>query len=110
MNHARALSLIEDARLAMADRGPDSRMDLILARLEVDYLRQLHYRVGERLAVRSWVARLGTKSFTIRQELVQDGEVALRADVVMVQFDYATNATRALSDDERARWSRYLAG
>ncbi len=108
VNHARALSLIEDARLAMGERGPDQRTDLILARLEVDYLRQLYYRSGERLVVRSWVSRLGTKSFTVRQELVQDGEVALRADVVMVQFDYVTNGTRAMTDDERAHWERYL--
>jgi acyl-CoA thioester hydrolase len=107
VNHARALSLLEDARLAMAERGFDARPDVILARLEVDYLRQLHYRAGERLTVRSWIPRLGTKSFTVRQELVQDGNVAIRADVVMVGFDYAANSTRALTDEERAHWSRY---
>jgi acyl-CoA thioester hydrolase len=93
----------------MSDGGPEHRTDLILARLEVDYLRQLYYRAGERLCVRSWVRRLGTKSFTVRQELFQDGEVALRADVVLVQFDYATDRTRPLTDDERAHWSRFLA-
>ena len=82
---------------------------LILARLEVDYLRQLYYRSGERLPVRSWVHRLGTKSFTVRQELIQEGEVALRADVVMVQFDYETQRSRPLDDEERAFWTRYLA-
>ena len=92
----------------MGERGPEHRADLILARLEVDYLRQLYYRSGERLRVRSWVHRLGTRSFTVRQELIQDGEVALRADVVMVQFDYASNSTRPLTDDERAHWSRYV--
>ena len=109
VNHARALSLIEDARLAMGDRGPDHRTDVILARLEVDYLRQLYYRSGERLVVRSWVGRLGTKSFTVRQELVQDDEVAIRADVVMVQFDYASDRARAMTDDERTHWSQFLA-
>lgn len=109
VNHARALSLIEDARLAMQDPDPARRTGLILARLEVDYLRQLYYRVGERLCVRSVVTRLGTKSFTVRQELVQDGEVAIRADVVMVVFDFATDSSRALTDDERAYWSRFLA-
>jgi acyl-CoA thioester hydrolase len=105
VNHARALSLLEDARLAMVD-GPGG--SVILARLEVDYLRQLYYRVGERLCVTSCVTRLGTKSFTVRQELVQDGEVAIRADVVMVMFDFATDASRPLTDDERAHWSRDL--
>lgn len=82
---------------------------VILARLEVDYLRQLYYRVGERLCVRTVVTRLGTKSFAVRQELGQDGEVAIRADVVMVAFDFATDASRALTDEERAFWTRYLA-
>ena len=106
VNHARALSLIEDARLAMVDGQPGGSM--ILARLEVDYLRQLYYRMGERLCVSSWVTRIGTKSLTVRQELVQDDEVAIRADVVMVMFDFATDTSRALTDDERAHWSRYL--
>jgi acyl-CoA thioester hydrolase len=106
VNHARALSLLEDARLAMGNGGPGGGM--ILARLEVDYLRQLYYRVGEPLCVASWVLRLGTKSLTLRQELVQDGEVAIRADVVLVMFDFATDASRALTEEERARWTTYL--
>jgi acyl-CoA thioester hydrolase len=81
---------------------------MILARLEVDYLRQLYYRVGERVPVSSWVTRIGTKSVTVRQELVQDGEVAIRADVVMVMFDFATDTSRPLTDDERAHWEGYL--
>jgi acyl-CoA thioester hydrolase len=112
VNHARALSLLEDARLAMADESPGRDRgrpaDVILARLEVDYLRQLYHRVGERLVVRSWVTRLGTKSFTLRQELVQDDAVAIRADCVLVLFDVTTDTSRPLSDGERAFWGRYL--
>jgi acyl-CoA thioester hydrolase len=108
VNHARALSLLEDARLAMVADVPGGPTSVILARLEVDYLRQLYYRVGERLVVRSCVTRIGTKSFTVRQELLQDGQVALRADVVMVMFDFTADASRAMTDDERAQWSRYL--
>ena len=106
VNHARALSLIEDARLAMAEGAPGDR-GLILARLEVDYLRQLYYRVGERLVVRTAVTRLGTKSFTVRQELVQDDEVAIRSDAVMVAFDFEVDASRPLTDAERAHWSAF---
>ena len=83
--------------------------DIILARLEVDYLRQLRYRVGERLCVRTRVLRLGRTSLTVRQELVQDGEVAIRADAVLVLFDFATDSSRPLTDAERAYWSRFAA-
>lgn len=113
VNHARALSLLEDARLAMAagaaSTGDGRQPEIILARLEVDYLRQLYYRAGERLCVRSWVARMGTKSITLRQELIQDGHPAIRLDAVCVVFDYATDSTRALTDEERRFWGRYLA-
>ncbi len=107
VNHARALSLFEDARFAMSDGLPPRGM--ILARLEVDYLRQLYYRRGERLTVSSWVTRLGTKSLTVRQELVQDDKVALRADAVMVCFDFDADASRPLSESERSHWARFVA-
>ena len=114
VNHARALSLLEDARLALAAEAPSAapgqQPDIILARLEVDYLRQLYYRAGERLCVHSWVTRLGTRSFTMRQELVQDGQVAIRVEAVLVVFDMSTDTSRPLDDGERAFWSRYLAG
>ena len=108
VNHARALSLLEDARLAIG--GELSGGSMILARLEVDYLRQLYYRVSEPLCVSSWVLRLGTKSITVRQELVQDDQVAIRADVVLVMFDFDTDRTRVLTDEERAHWTTFLGG
>jgi acyl-CoA thioester hydrolase len=112
VNHARALSLLEDARLALVSTGPGNKPgllpDIILARLEVDYLRQLYYRSGEVLTVFSWVTRVGTKSVTLRQELIQDGKVAIRADGICVIFDVASDTSRALTDDERAFWTSYL--
>ena len=90
----------------MAGGAPGDR-GLILARLEVDYLRQLYYRVGERLCVRSTVTRMGTRSLTVRQELVQDDAVAIRADVVMVLFDFTADTSRPMTDAERAHWSRF---
>jgi acyl-CoA thioester hydrolase len=113
VNHARALSLLEDARLAMAAAAPGiapgRQPDIILARLEVDYLRQLHYRVGEQVQVRTWVTRLGTKSLSTQQELLQDGEVVIRLDAVIVLFDMAADASRPMTDEERAYWGAYLA-
>jgi acyl-CoA thioester hydrolase len=60
--------------------------------------------------VSSWITRIGTKSFTMRQELVQDGQVAIRLDGVLVVFDLRTDTSRALTDEERAFWSCYLDG
>ena len=108
VNHARVLGLLEDARLAMADPTPGA--GIILARLEVDYLRQIHYRAGEHLTVVGTVTRLGRSSIGMRQELAQDGEPALRAEMVLVNFDYATDASAPLTDAQRAHWSRWQVG
>jgi acyl-CoA thioester hydrolase len=89
--------------------APGGQPGIILARLEVDYLRQLFYRSGELLPVRSSLVRLGTKSLTMRQELVQDGEVAIGLVAVCVLFDFGTDRTRPFTDEERAYWERYLA-
>lgn len=115
LNHARLLSLVEDARMAVLAEAPGGDLTggrtprgVILARLEVDYLAQVRYRVGAVLQVETWVARLGTKSLVLRQELRQDGEVALRSDAVCVAFDYDADASRPFDEAERAFWSRYL--
>jgi acyl-CoA thioester hydrolase len=114
VNHARALSLVEDGRMAFtaespavgAEQGRTAR-GVILARLEVDYLHQVLYRVGESLPVESWITQLGTKSIVMRQELSQDDRVVLRADAICVAFDYAADASRPFDDDERAFWASY---
>ena len=114
LNHARILSLVEDARMAFlsisptvsADQGRSPR-GVILARIEVDYLRQVRYRVGESLPVETWISKLGTKSLTMRQELSQDGQLALRADAICVAFDYDADRSRPFDDDEREFWASY---
>jgi acyl-CoA thioester hydrolase len=113
VNHARALGPLEDARLAMVAGAPGTRggqdHGLILARLEIDYLRQIHYRVSEHLTVSSRITRLGRSSIGMRQELTQDGEVALRAEMVLVSFDYAADAASPLTDAQRAHWGQWQA-
>jgi acyl-CoA thioester hydrolase len=114
LNHARLLSLVEDARMAFLADSPTvsaeagrSPRGVILARLEVDYLHQVRYRVGESLPVASWVVKLGNKSMVMRQELFQDDRVVLRADAICVAFDYDADVSRPFDADERAFWSRY---
>ena len=115
LNHARALSLVEDARMALLAESPTVSADhgrsprgVILARLEVDYLAQIRYRVGEALPVDTWITKLGTRSLVMRQEMSQHGTVALRSDAICVAFDYDTDLSRAWLDDEREFWGRYL--
>ncbi len=112
VNHARYLSYFEDARMALLDRSPtripggSGHRGCIVARVAVDYLAQVTFRPGLMLRVDSAVARIGTSSWTLRQELYADasGPVACCA-CVMVAYDYAAQKPRPLDGDERAYWS-----
>ena len=115
VNHARLLSLVEDARMAWLAESPTVSAEhgrhprgIILARLEVDYVAQVRYRVGESLPVESWIANLGTRSLNMRQQVSHDDRVARRLDGVCVAFDYDADASRPFDDEERAYWSTYL--
>lgn len=60
---------------------------VILARLELDFLRQLRY--GDRVHVLTRVAKLGRTSVTLAQEIYGDDALAARAVSVVVVFDYS---------------------
>lgn len=77
----------------------------VVARTDVDYLAPVPYRQAP-YQVRSWVAHLGRRSFTIRSE-VHDGErVLARVGVVMVTFDLETQAPTEMAEQQRARLER----
>ncbi len=82
---------------------------MVVARTETDFLQEL--LPGRVVAVRSWFERLGTKSVTYRQELVdQDTEtVHARQRAVEVFFDPQTRASREIPPSIRALLEAQLA-
>lgn len=79
----------------------------ILARLALDYRRQV--RLGQRVAVETWVERVGNSSVTMRQEILADGQVAVEVEAVAVWFDYATNLPVRVPDDARRAFEEWRA-
>ncbi len=73
----------------------------VIARMDVDYLRPLHYRHTP-YQVHSWISGVGTKSYTVVHELRDGDEVLARSKVVMVTFDTGTQLATAMTDDQRA--------
>lgn len=105
VNHARFASLFEDARIALlrslAGDGPDLLASgVILARLEIDYLRPLLVDAGT-VTVRSRVVRVGRSSFAIDYELSQAGNACAHGVSVLVAYDYTGGRSRPLEETER---------
>ena len=70
-----------------------------MPRLEVDY----HREVGEgELDIDVDVLSIGRTSFRVCLHARQNGELAARAEVVLVVFDYRTRRPTELSADQRA--------
>jgi acyl-CoA thioester hydrolase len=87
----------------------------VIARMDVDYLRPLHYR-STPYEVHSWISGVGTKSYTVVHEIRdpstgpgQAAEICARSKVVMVTFDTTTQRAAPMSDQQRAALTAELA-
>lgn len=82
--------------------------DCVLARIEVDYLREIPGDYRE-VRVTSGVRRIGNSSVGTREEaLLDDGTVAARMDAVIVFRNLETGRSRPLTPEERAQLERYV--
>lgn len=77
----------------------------VIARMDVEYLRPLHYR-AEPYEVHSWVTGIGAKSYTLVHEIRDEADVLARSRVVMVTFDVETQRAAPMTDDQRAAFTR----
>ena len=84
-----------------------SQRQNVLARLELDYLRELHYPGEVRVGLR--VLKVGNSSFTLGQGLFNGDKCVATAMVVIARMDTTTRRATPLNDEERASLQPYLA-
>lgn len=117
LNHARAVTLMEEARVglcferASADGVPTFGAGLLVAALDVAYRRQVAYRSGA-LRIAMTVDEVRAASFRIAYALHdgadEDAPVAITAHTRMATVDLAAQRPRRLTDGERewlGRWA-----
>lgn len=75
------------------------KWQLIMARIEVDYLGELFY--GRDVEVRTFVCKVGNSSFTVLQEAWQDEKLAARGKAFMVRYDFANGRAMSLTDEQK---------
>lgn len=83
-----------------------SKWNLILARMEVDYLRQIFFHSP--VVVNTWISRMGNSSFDVTQELLQDGNVCARSKNVIVHFDFKTQKSLPIVGGMRDDLEKHL--
>lgn len=117
VNHARTVTLLEEARVelvfhrAKAQGGGEWSAGLLVASLQADYKQQIPYH-GQAVRVSMWVHQVRAASFLIDYELrtgpKEDDPIAVTAQTRMVPFDLTAGRPRRLTDPEReflASWA-----
>lgn len=102
LNEAVYHSFLEEARGALiAPAGGGDGFPFVLARVELDYRREVRHRDGHVDAV-ARVAAVGRRSVTIEHEiLLPDGTPAATGRSVIVAWDAAARGSRELTPEER---------
>jgi acyl-CoA thioester hydrolase len=77
------------------------KWNLIIARLEIDYLAQGYYQKSA--TVKTKVEKIGNSSFVLLQEALQDGVVISRGKAFLVSFDYTTQKSTPIPDPIRSK-------
>ncbi|WP_431710859.1 acyl-CoA thioesterase [Glutamicibacter uratoxydans] len=102
VNNARIITLMEEGRFRWSREDQDPRRfpyGVVVAALNVNYLKPLYYEPNIRMRV--GIARIGTKSYTVRHIAYQNGQPAFDGSTVMVPLAEDGVSSRALNQAER---------
>jgi acyl-CoA thioester hydrolase len=102
LNQAVYHELLEESRGALMASIGHGRFPFVLARVELDYLREVRHSDGH-VDVRATVERVGGKSFTVVHDItLPDGTAAATGRSILVAWDPEERGARWLTDEERA--------
>jgi len=90
---------------------PDLTVDkknfpLIIAHLDYDFVGQLYLK--HEVEIKTWISKIGTKSFTVSHEAWQEGRLCVKGTAVIVHYDFNTEKTTPIPDDKRKILEEHL--
>ena len=79
---------------------------LVLAAMTVDYLAQIFWEHPAQ--VRTWVQRIGTKSFTVYEEIWQGENMCAKGTSTYVYFDFKAQQSQPIPESVHAALNKHL--
>jgi acyl-CoA thioester hydrolase len=79
---------------------------LIMAHTDYDYLDQIYFQYE--VEIRTWISRIGNKSFTMYHEAWQEGRLCVKCNAVIVYYDYKAEAATPIPDDKKKLLEEHL--
>jgi acyl-CoA thioester hydrolase len=80
--------------------------NLIIAKIEVNYSAQIQYQA--QVEIRTSIKKVGNSSFTVFQQVFQADQCVAFGECIMVKFDYVTNKSAAITDEEKVELNKHL--
>jgi acyl-CoA thioester hydrolase len=110
VNNAVFLTYLEEARDAWFTKHLGSREVYVVARIEIDFLRELPLRARD-VIVEISLADIGRRSIVLIETAREDGgELVVRSTTTVVRWDMASHRTVELTDSERVALQELRAG
>jgi acyl-CoA thioester hydrolase len=79
---------------------------LIMAHAEYDFVKEVFFSLP--VEVRTFISRIGTKSFTVYHEAWQDGHLCVTGSTVIVYFDFVLHKSEPIPEDSRKVLEEHL--
>ena len=79
----------------------------VVVRQEINYLRPIRFSI-EPLQTRTWFSHIGTSSFTMETQLIDEGQLAADAKSVIVCFDKDSSTSRPIPPEFRLLIEEHL--
>ena len=70
-----------------------------MAHIDLDFTGQLFFKYE--VTIKTGISKIGTKSFTVYQEVWQEGRLCSKGNSVIVYYDFNSQKTIPIPDDKR---------
>jgi acyl-CoA thioester hydrolase len=78
---------------------------LIMAHTDYDFVGELRFQYD--VEIRSWISRIGTKSFTVYHEAWQRGQLCAKGSAVVVHYNFNTRRSTPIPEDKKLLLSEH---
>jgi len=78
---------------------------LIMAHTEYDFVGQMFFK---EVTIKSWISRIGTKSFTVYHEAWQDDRLCVKGTAVIVHYDFNIEQSTPIPEDKKKLLAQHL--
>jgi acyl-CoA thioester hydrolase len=82
------------------------RFPFIMVHTEYDFVDQIFFHFD--VEIRTWISRIGTKSFAVRHEAWQRGKLCATGGAVIVYYDFAAEKSVPIPEDFRKLLEEHL--